>query len=72
MFRSEVAYFFPVKTYNKENIEDENLKRLKEFSVTDIARLRDNPKVIECSLFSTDEDSEDYRGGVTWSNSSSF
>ena len=50
MFRSEVAYFFPVKTYNKENIEDENLKRLKEFSVTDIARLKDNPKVIECSL----------------------
>lgn len=42
--------FFPVKTYNNENIEEENLKRLKEFSVTDIARLKDNPEVIRCPL----------------------
>ena len=39
-----------MKTYNNENIEEENLKRLKEFSVTDIARLKDNSEDIRCPL----------------------
>ena len=39
-----------MKTYDNENMEEANLKRLEEFSVTDIARLKDNPEVIECSL----------------------
>lgn len=55
-----------MKTSNNKNIDVQDLKRLEEFSVTEITGLEENPEVTKHSFFSADEDTKTHRGGVTW------
>lgn len=60
-----------MKTYNNEDIEVQDLKRPKEFSVTEIIGLKGNPEATKHSSFYK-QDTETYRGGVTWPRSPAY